>query len=143
MTHAHKTSGTEETPSTCCVGHTVMLCRTPCNQSAAATDHCSACCSGMCADGGDGDFAGWWCRWSWSWCSVELSGDTCYPAATYASGPQPSTGPGSHLPPPLPLIVTMMLRGHCTAPPAHGVAVLQWHMLLIDHTQHKSISSEG
>ena len=35
-----------------------MLCRTPCNQSAAATDHCSACCSGMCADGGDGDSAG-------------------------------------------------------------------------------------
>ena len=61
------------------------------------------------------------CRWSWHWCSVELSGDTCYPAATYASGPQPSTGPGSHLPP-LPSIVTVMLRGHCSTAPLHMVS---------------------
>ena len=57
--------------------------------------------------------------------------------------PSPAQVPG-HICLLIPLIVTMMLRGHCsTAPPAQGVTVLQWHMLLIDHTQHKSISSEG
>ena len=128
-----------------------MLCRTHCNQSAAALTTGTATaaravvtCVLMAAmvtplaDGADGPGAG--AQWSSVGTPVtQLPHMPVVPSpahwhrsrVTSASSSSPhcyGDAPGPLLP---------------TAPPAHGVTVLQWHMLLIDHTQHKSISSEG